>query len=414
MGNGGTIDVGTTSAATLLLDDGTTITDGRLTIGGNNTLDIESVGGATLDGVTVTGATGPTASLIEVGANTTSGSILTLDDGTSITDGRLTIGGNSTLDIESVGGATLDGVTVTGATGPTASLIEVGANTTSGSILTLGDGTSITDGNLTIGSNSTLDIESAGGATLDGVTVTGATGPTASSIEVGANTTSGSILTLDDGTSITDGRLTIGGNSTLDIESVGGATLDGVTVTGTTGPTASLIEVGTNTTSGSIVTLDDGTSITNGNLAIAGGSTLGVESSAGATLDNVTVTGTGTIQVDVPTELAPATLNLDGGTSITGGNLSIGSVGTVVIQQGTGGSTVTLDDVAVTGTDAVLTVSGAIVTPASLIDVGTTSVATLLLDDGTQITNGNLTIGSGSTLHIATGANATGVHPMQY
>src|SRR6202035_3924820 len=188
--------------------------------------------------------TSPAASLIEIGAHTTSGLILTLDDGSSIKNGTLTIAGGSTLDVESSTGATLDGVTVTGATGPTASLIEIGAHTTSGSILTLDDGTSIKDGTLTIAGGSTLDVESSGGATLDGVTVTGATGPTASLIEIGAHTTSGSILTLDDGTSIKDGTLTIAGGSTLDVESSGGATLDGVTVTGTASPTASLIEIG--------------------------------------------------------------------------------------------------------------------------------------------------------------------------
>src|SRR6202035_3329256 len=202
--------------------------------------------------------TGPAASLIEIGAHTTSGSILTLDDGTSIKNGTLTIAGGSTLDVESSGGATLDGVTVTGATGPAASLIEIGAHTTSGSILTLDDGTTIKNGTLTIAGGSTLDVESSGGATLDGVTVTGTTGPAASLIEIGAHTTSGSILTLDDATSIQNGTLAIAGGITLEIESSTGATLYGVSAPGTctTGPAASLIEIGAHTTSGSILTLD--------------------------------------------------------------------------------------------------------------------------------------------------------------
>ena len=69
--------------------------------------------------------------------------------------------------------------------------------------------TTITGGNLTLGSGSTLDVESAVGATLDGVTVTGtnaSTGPTvaASLIEIGA--AGAAKLKLDDGTSIKNGN----------------------------------------------------------------------------------------------------------------------------------------------------------------------------------------------------------------
>jgi len=58
--NSGEIDVGVTSAATLLLDDGASITGGRLVLGTltvSGTLDVETGGagnGATLDGVSVT------------------------------------------------------------------------------------------------------------------------------------------------------------------------------------------------------------------------------------------------------------------------------------------------------------------------------------------------------------------------
>ena len=100
----GAIDVGaTTSGAILQLDDGTTVYGsgtGTLTIGSAGTLDVEtgangpSYPGATLDGVTVidNGA-------IDVGA-TTSGAILLLDDGTTIYGGMLSIGSSSELDIE--------------------------------------------------------------------------------------------------------------------------------------------------------------------------------------------------------------------------------------------------------------------------------------------------------------------------
>ncbi|MEI9926186.1 MAG: FecR domain-containing protein [Bradyrhizobium sp.] len=400
------IGASTTSGSILTLDDGTTIKNGTLTIASGSKLDVESTGGATLDGVNVTGTTGPSASLIEIGASTTSGSILTLDDGTIIKNGTLTIAGGSKLDVESTGGATLDGVSVTGTTGPSASLIEIGASTTSGSILTLDDGTTIKNGTLTIAGGSALDVESTGGATLDGVNVTGTTGPSASLIEIGASTTSGLILTLDDGTTIKNGTLTIAGGSKLDVESAGGATLDGVSVTGTgtTGLSASLIEIGAGTISGSILTLDDGTTIKNGALTIAGGSKLDVESTGGATLDGVSLTGTtgpsaSLIEIGASTT-SGSILTLDDGTTIKNGALTIAGSSKLDVES-TGGAT--LDGVSVTGTTG---------PSASLIEIGasTTSGSILTLDDGTILKNGTMTIAAGSKLDVeSTGATLDGV-----
>ena len=113
----------------------------------------------------------------------------------------------------------------------------------------------------------------------------------------------GAKLALADGATITDGKLTISSLGVLDVEKgaalpgpgVPDATLDGVAV-----GNGGTIDVGT--TSVATLLLDDGTTITNGKLAIGSGSTLDIESSAGATLDHVTVTGPGTIQVDVPSQ----------------------------------------------------------------------------------------------------------------
>jgi fibronectin-binding autotransporter adhesin len=96
-------------------------------------------------------------------------------------------------------------------------------------------------------------------------------------------------------TTITNGHVTLGSGSTLDFESSAGATLDGVTVTGTdavTSPTvvaANLIEVGA--TSTATLLLDDGTSIKNGNLTIAAGSTLDIEKGTTAGTPEVTLDG---------------------------------------------------------------------------------------------------------------------------
>ncbi len=125
-----------------------------------------------------------------------------------------------------------------------------------------------------------------------------------------------------------------------------------------------------------------------------------VEASTGVDLDNVAITGAGTIQVDTvtPIQTVPATLNLDGGTSMTGGTLSIGGSGTLVIQAGGGGDNVTLDGVTVINGNS--------------IEIGGNSVgANLVLDDGTKITGGTLTVDlnhSGNTLEIAYGANGPG------
>ena len=405
------IDVGTTSAATLLLDDGTTITSGNLAIGSGSTLDIEKGAtgpGATLDGVTVTGTDAVTvsgtivtpASLIDVG--TTSAATLLLDDGTTIAGGNLAIGSGSALDIEkgTTGpGATLDGVTVTGADAVTvsgtivapASLIDVG--TTSAATLLLDDGTTITSGNLAIGSGSTLDIEkgTAGpGATLDGVTV-----GNGGTIDVGA-TASGAVLTLDDDTVISNGNLAIGNNSTLDIEK--GATGPGATLDGVTVGNGGTIDVGTSSVA--TLLLDDGTTITGGNLAIGSNGTLDIEKGAtgpGATLDGVTVGNGGTI--DVGATASGAVLTLDNGTVISNGKLTIGGNSTLDIAKGTaplgpGAPDATLDGVTVGN--------------GGTIDVGTASVATLLLDDGTTIAGGNLATGYNGTLDIEKGATGPG------
>ena len=91
--------MGVTSAATLLLDDGTTITGGAISIGNSGVLDIGGVhavgnSDATLDGVTVSNDGNIQIDLQDEGA------ILTLDGGTTIEHGGLTIDDIVLLDIE--------------------------------------------------------------------------------------------------------------------------------------------------------------------------------------------------------------------------------------------------------------------------------------------------------------------------
>ena len=159
---------------TLTLIDGAVISGGTLTLASGATLDIEDAGtpAATLDGVAVTnvGAT------IEVGQTSTA--TLLVDDGTSISGGTLTIGASGftgTLDVEKGGnaaapyGATLDGVTVTDYAASDG--ITVGATSTA--TLTLEGDTSIFGGTITVDGGGTLVMDGSGlGDTISGSAIT--------------------------------------------------------------------------------------------------------------------------------------------------------------------------------------------------------------------------------------------------
>ena len=107
------INIGTTSTATLLVDDGTVISGGTLTVGADGTLDVEkgtSGPGATLDGVAVT-----SGGIIDVGAASTATLTLTattingdtlVDNGTVVANGSVNVG--SAVTTISTGAFTID------------------------------------------------------------------------------------------------------------------------------------------------------------------------------------------------------------------------------------------------------------------------------------------------------------------
>jgi fibronectin-binding autotransporter adhesin len=305
---GGTITI----AGTLTLD-GTTIHDGDLVNSG--LLQVESVYGATLDGVAVDNTDGTIAVDSETSPDLVT---LTLDDGTVITNGDLSIGSIGVLEVSSVAGATLDGVSV-----DNAGLVQIDG----GSTLLLDDGTTITGGNLT--NAGTLQVESVDGATLDDVSVDNSGGTIAVDGETSADSVT---LYLSDGTTVAHGDLSIGSVGILDVSSDAGAALDDVYVNN-----SGTIQVEQDST----LLLEDGTTISGGDLVNSG--TVQVETVEGAILDGVSVDNDGgTIAVDDETSLETVTLLLEDGTTVTDGDLVIGSVGILEVSTEEGA---TLDGV---------------------------------------------------------------------
>ena len=175
------------AAATLLLEDGTSITSGTLSLGSGSTLDVEhgaSGPGATLDGVTVTGTDANTgadpatpASTIEVGG--AGAATLTLDDGASITGGTLSIGIHGVLDAVhgTTGGAvTLDDISVTNAGLLEASgggTLHLDASVTNNGILEANGGTLVIGADASIGGTADITITDGGVAEFAGISAQG-------------------------------------------------------------------------------------------------------------------------------------------------------------------------------------------------------------------------------------------------
>jgi fibronectin-binding autotransporter adhesin len=384
----------------LLLELGTTVANagGNVTVDPNATLTLDT---ASIDGGTVTdkasgiidltgaavlksGVLGNAGQInvsgidnaldAEIVTNTDTGlidvtGVLTLDLGTSIAGAILTNSG--TVKIETAAGATLDGVNVQNGSG----IIQVDDATLSfAGTLVVDDGTTITGGTLTIGSLGLVEVETSLGATLDGVKV-GNSGV----VQVDA----GSVLNLK-GTTITDGTVT--GDGTIHI--TGDSAIDGAKLD------TSQVTVDVTRT----LTLDDttvtGTAITDsGTVKVEATTTLklsGVKLTGGAidNLGTVEITGDSSINGDIFTNTGAA-LTVDGGqtlilddTRIIGG--TIHDNGTVKIDSG---KTLTLDGA---------TVIGGTITDNGTIDVAGNST----IEGGTVLQHGGVTIEIGHTLTL--------------
>ena len=301
------------SGGMLSLSGADTISGVTLTVESGGEVTIASGASVTFDNVVVTDdATSQTPPGIDVA----SGAVLTLQDSTSISGsgtGTLAVEAGAQLLIATPSGATLNGIIVDDdGTGSSAGAGGAGIYV-SGAVLTLDGGTQIEGGAAAAG---TLQIDRAGqlkitgAATLDSVTVTdGNLG--GAGIDV-----SGAVLTLDDGTLISGGTLTVesasgsqllvtaGPGSASDGATAGGATLDAVSVADNSTSTAN---PGIEVASGAVLTLDGGTAITGvpgATMTLAG--ILEVDNGSDS-ISNVTVT-------DVGTNTNPAQLVVSGGT----------------------------------------------------------------------------------------------------
>ncbi|WP_424173833.1 beta strand repeat-containing protein, partial [Bradyrhizobium sp.] len=347
-----TVNIGQT---TELLDESLLQNSGLIRLGQGG--DFEGASSVTNSG-TIEIAGGTLNGQVDI---TNSGGVINVDDGA-----MLTLSG-ATID-----GGTINDGTVIGTSSPAFGIIDV-TGLSSISNASLNDGGVIVANGVTLRLdhdtvNGTTFTDTASGATIqiDDGTVLTLTGATINGGAIDDGTASGT------GEPVLFGRIAVTGPSTISnaflnnggvtIASAVTLTLSNDTVTGTTFTDAassagdSLVQdssaisgtfAGTIDISGA-VTFQNGVEVNSGAMWIATGATLDIENPVtgiGATLNDVYVMNSGTIQVD---SSGPGTtiisLVLDGGTTVTGGTLLIhvgfplNSIeGTVEI--GTGGAT---------------------------------------------------------------------------
>jgi fibronectin-binding autotransporter adhesin len=410
----GTTFTDTASGATIQIDDGTVLTLADATINGGIISDGTASGAgdpALFGGIDIVGASAISdTSLNNGGVTLESGVTLTLDDdtvnGTTFTDTasgatiQIDDGTVLTLTDATINGGTIDDGTA-GGTGTPAlfgSIDVTGPSTISNAFLNNGDVTIASGVALTLsndivtgttfndGVGSTADMSA-----LDGSAISGTF---AGTIDI-----SGAV-TFQSGVAVNAGAMSIAKGATLDIENpvTGiGATLNDVDVMN-----SGTIQVDSDGPGTRIISLelDGGTTVTGGTLLIhvdfpVPGIEGAVEIGAGgATFDNVTVDNNNILTID-----DDVTLKLDDSTVINNGNLAIGTLGVLDVEQGPG----TLSE----GTpDA--TLDGVAVADDGTIEIGTagTGDPTLLLDDATVISNGNLVVGTLGVLDVEQGPAA--------
>ena len=456
--NGGELDITNepvTNTGTLQAIDNSTLkltsttvtnTGGTVAVGSGSTLDLAS---ATINGGAVkdAGALVVTASSEIENATVNGGGDLTVSGGTltfdAVTLDNVTLAGSfsnaSTLTIDNtvtLNGATIGGGTIddTGTLLVTASS-EIDNATIDGGNLTVTGGTltldAVTLDNVTVSGNvsnsSTVTVD--GTVTLDGGTISGGlidnTGTllvTASSeidnaiVDGGNVTVTGGTLTFD---AVTLDNVTLAGSfsnsSSLVVEdmvTLNGATIDGGTIDdfGTLSVTASSEISNATVDGGGDITVGSGKTLTFDAVTLdevtlsgsfANSSSLVVEDTVtlnGATIDGGTIDDFGTLLVTASSEISNATVDSGGNLTVTGGTLTF--------------DTVTLDSVTLAGSfsdvgtvtiDNTVTLNGATLNGGTIKDTGTLSVtASSEIENATVNGGGNITVGSGKTLTLAT------------
>src|SRR5437879_119483 len=173
----------------------------------------------------------------------------------------------------------------------------------------------------------------------------------------------------------------------LKIEAASGATLDGVNVENGSG----VIQVDDILSpDASTLVADDGTTISGGTLTIGSVGTFEVKSASGATLDGVSVANSGLVQVD-----AASRLNLDG-TTITGGTVTDG--GTIEVTGDSAINSASINGGQVTVDAATtLTLDGTTVTGTTITDGGTVKV-----DIGQALDLSGVTLTGGAISNLGT------------
>jgi hypothetical protein len=412
----GTTFIDTASGATIQIDGGTFLTLTGATINGG-TINDGTAGGAAdavFGTIDITGlSTISNASLNYGGVTIASGVVLTLDNdtvnGTIFTDtasgATIQIDDGTTLTL--TGGATINGgaindgmVSGTGEPAIFGGIAVTGPSTISNSFLNNGGVTIASAVTLTL-SNDTIT-----GTTFTDVASSNAQGGSGNSLALNEAAVSGSsagtidingAVTFQSGVEVDGVAMSVARGATLDIENpvTGvGATLNDVDVMNS--GTIQVDSVGPGTTIISLV-LEGGTTVTDGTLLIhvdfpVNGIEGAVEiGTGGAAFDNVTVDNNNILTIE-----DGVTLTLGDNTVISNGNLAIGTLGMLDVEQGPGTLSEGVPDA---------TLDGVAVANGGTIEIGTagTGDPILLLDDGTVVSSGTLIVGSVGTLEVGAG-----------
>jgi hypothetical protein len=417
-----------------LLSGGLLTNDGTLTLAGNAAIESGQLDNEGQFNVTGTANALHGEQLIANNAlEVMAGAALLIDQGTAITNsitvpgsgegsGPTTIGGDITVDDSAsltVNDATIAGGTVTVDAGGVLALtggaeLEQGALFNSGQFNLSGTGNELSQESISNFAN----IDVTGQVAISGGSITGGTLTNQGTLVL----TSG-IAPFDNGAVIKNGSLDNEGQ--LNASGIGNV-LDGEAVSNTGDGAIDIsgaltLRDGASITNGESnavtveckgsLTLNDSSSIVAGELSNAGN--VYVEASPGATLDGVSVdNSSGTIHVDVAAQ--SATLILDDGTTITGGRLDVGDVGTLEVSTEAGAtlSGVSVDNAHLVQVDegAVLALDGSAIDNGALVNDGAIDSTGISAINGADITNegvievlsGRLTIDPGTLANAST------------